>query len=81
MVVFSQVDSACASFLSKVFLDLCANSVLVREGKLSVKGALGKVDNGSQCRLEIMMAFLFKGIASCLGPDFAVKDVWQEGHT
>lgn len=41
-VVFSQVDTVCASFLSKVFLDLCAYSVLVREGKLSVKGVLGK---------------------------------------
>lgn len=41
-VVFSQVDTACVSFFSKVFLDLCAHSVLVREGKLPVKGALGK---------------------------------------
>lgn len=31
MVVFSQVVTACAAFLGKVFLDLCAYSVFVRE--------------------------------------------------
>lgn len=80
MLVFSQVDTACASFVSKVFLDLCAYSVLVREGKLSTNAALGKLIYGFQYRLEIMMAVLFKRIGS-LGPDLAVGDRWQEGHT
>jgi len=38
---------------------------------------LGKVDNDFQCRLGCHS----EGIANCLSPNHAVKDLWQEGHT